>query len=75
MYNLYKINRKILKIFTNDHYNDTVTKPNYFDVIRAFIIKDVFLENINDKNRGFFMSLRTKHEVETNFLRYEINDV
>ena len=54
MYNLYEINHKVLKIFTNDHHNDTVTGPDYFDVIQTFVVKDVLREDVNDKEREVF---------------------
>lgn len=43
MYNLCEVDRKVLKIFTNGHHNDTVAEPGYFDAIRAFMVKDVLL--------------------------------
>ena len=54
MYNLYKIHHKMLKIFINDYYNDYITESNYFNVIQTFVIKDVFLKNVNDKDYKIF---------------------
>lgn len=54
MYNLCAVDRKVLKIFTNGHRNDTVAEPGYFDAIRAFLVKDVLLEDVNDNEREVF---------------------
>lgn len=54
MYNLCEIDRKMLKIFTNGHHNDTVAESGYFDIIRAFVVKDILQEDVNNKKRKVF---------------------